>query len=383
MHLIGTRILRDGVTTADYAANSKVPLRFLRKFVKSLAKIGAKCFPDVLAVMQDIEGDTGFQPVACMVDKGSEDRVAYSIDMSVDLGNASHYDVGDVSQGFSVWTEEVPGLAANWFFVMPNVCGVNNGTPFNGVAIKLYHGTSICWDGRVIRHCTSMTFPDGIDTEFGGGTQPTLNHVYGTFSAAKERIVNAGRCMAAAAAAAGCPVTPACDDVVAPAVSLDAVGVGAGTRDDDDDENNKIPWWDKVLPPYNPKIEDADPDGHPPPKAGSQIDWLRFYAQKSDWDVPRPDNPADAEDDSSLFSRDSDRGDDEHGGVDVDDGDGNGNGNGNRHVNISDDSPDMGVVGDGGGLNWVIPEDNHAAVTADMLLQGNYKVPRTKRRRFQ
>ncbi len=101
---------------------------------------GANCFPDVLAVMQDIEGDTGLQPVACMVDKGSEDRVAYSIDMSVDLGNASHYDVGDVSQGFSVWTEEVPGLAANWFFEMPNVCGMNNGTPFNGVAIKLYHG---------------------------------------------------------------------------------------------------------------------------------------------------------------------------------------------------------------------------------------------------
>ena len=57
--------------------------------------------------------------------------------MSIDLGNASHYDVGDVSQGFLVWTEEVPGLAENWFFVMPNVCGVNNGTPFNGVAVKL------------------------------------------------------------------------------------------------------------------------------------------------------------------------------------------------------------------------------------------------------
>jgi hypothetical protein len=34
----------------------------------------------------------------------------------VDLGNASHFDVGDSSQGFSVWTEEVPaGKAANWF----------------------------------------------------------------------------------------------------------------------------------------------------------------------------------------------------------------------------------------------------------------------------
>jgi hypothetical protein len=107
----------------------------LLKFVKSLAKIGA-----TLAVMQDIEGNTGLQPLACMVDKGSEDRVAYSIDMSVDLGNASHYDVGDVLQGFSVWIEEVPGFASNCLFVMPNVCGMNNGTPFNGVAVKLYHG---------------------------------------------------------------------------------------------------------------------------------------------------------------------------------------------------------------------------------------------------
>jgi hypothetical protein len=189
MHPIGTHILRDGVTTADYAANSKVPLRFLRKFVKSLAKIGANCFPDVLAVIQDIEGDTGLQPVACMVDEGIEYCVAFSIDKAVDLGNASHYNVGDVLQGFSVWTEEVPGLAANWFFLMPNVCGMNNGIPFNGVAIKLYHGTSICWDGRVIRHCTSMTFPDGINTEFGGGAQPTLNHVYGTFSALKRGLL--------------------------------------------------------------------------------------------------------------------------------------------------------------------------------------------------
>ena len=134
--------------------------------------------------------------------------------------------------------------------------------------------------------------------------------MYGTFSAAKERIVNAGRCMAAAAAAAGCPVTPACDDVVAPAVSLDAAGGGASARDDEDDKNNNIPWRNKVLPPYNPKIEDADPDGHPPPKDGFQIDWLHFYAQKNDWDVPQADNAAAAEDDSSLLSRDSDHGDD-------------------------------------------------------------------------
>jgi hypothetical protein len=85
MHPIGTRILLDGVTTAEYAANSKVPQQMLRKLFQSLAKIGANCFPDVLAVMQDVEGDTGLQPVEAMADKGSEHRVAYSILMSPTL----------------------------------------------------------------------------------------------------------------------------------------------------------------------------------------------------------------------------------------------------------------------------------------------------------
>ena len=46
-------------------------------------------------------------------------RVGGSIDMSVDLANASHFDVNDASQGFSVWTEEMPGVADNWYFVSP------------------------------------------------------------------------------------------------------------------------------------------------------------------------------------------------------------------------------------------------------------------------
>jgi hypothetical protein len=62
---------------------------------------------------------------------------------------------------------------------------MTNGTPFNGVAVELYHGSSSSWDAHVIRHCTPLAFPDRIATEFGGGAQ----HVYGTFSAAKERIV--------------------------------------------------------------------------------------------------------------------------------------------------------------------------------------------------
>jgi hypothetical protein len=139
--------------------------------------------------------------------KRRRQRVGYSIDMSCDLGNSSHYDIHDASQGFSVWTEEQPGVAANWYFIMPNVHGMRlDGSSYAGLAIKLHYGTAICWDGRVVRHCTSITMPDGLEgrSPLDSSCQKKAavsNHVYGTFTAAKERIVEAGRRFAAAAAA--------------------------------------------------------------------------------------------------------------------------------------------------------------------------------------
>ena len=64
--------------------------------------------------------------------------------MSVDLGNSSHSDVHDASQGFAVWTEEVPGRGENWFFVLPNVHGLklDGVTKFRGMAVKLGHGVT-------------------------------------------------------------------------------------------------------------------------------------------------------------------------------------------------------------------------------------------------
>jgi hypothetical protein len=47
--------------------------------------------------------------------------------------------------------------------------------------LQLTHGVAIQWDGRIIRHCTSMVEP-------GVG-----NHVYGTFCAAKAKVVDFGR----------------------------------------------------------------------------------------------------------------------------------------------------------------------------------------------
>ncbi len=192
-----TGILLDRTGTVPFAANRKVPEGILRKMVVNLSKVGSRCFPQVYAVVKDMEQDSGLLPLEPMNgmaitddeggaesdDCGDEDvsdngdvddnngnfacanmhckrtakarialckrvavlerrrRVGYTIDMSINLGNASHYDVHNASRGFSVWTEEVPGLGANWFFVLPNVHGKKpDGTEFHGMAVKLGHG---------------------------------------------------------------------------------------------------------------------------------------------------------------------------------------------------------------------------------------------------
>ena len=87
------------------------------------------------------------------------------------------------------------------FFVMPNLHGRGpDGAPFAGVAIRLTHGVAISWDGRIIRPCTSLSKPDGDGVKskrVGEGRH--RNHLYGTFTAAKERVVNAGRILSARA----------------------------------------------------------------------------------------------------------------------------------------------------------------------------------------
>jgi hypothetical protein len=69
------------------------------------------------------------------------------MDLSCDLGNASHYDCFDASYGFSVWVEETPSLARNWKFVLPNIHCFWDDAIYDGVVINLFHGASISWDG--------------------------------------------------------------------------------------------------------------------------------------------------------------------------------------------------------------------------------------------
>lgn len=72
--------------------------------------------------------------------------------VSIDLANAAHVDFRDIAPSIGIWTESHPGNAVNWYFLFPRV----------GIAVKLFHGCVISWDGRVLHHCTSKTKNVGV-----------------------------------------------------------------------------------------------------------------------------------------------------------------------------------------------------------------------------
>lgn len=109
-------------------------------------------YPEVLQDIRAAEkrGGSMVRPLDAM---GGESGPGSSIMISRNLGNSSHYDYSDGSASCSIWAEKCKGRARNWYFVLPNLS--INGS--KGVVIRLRHGVSISWDGRIIRHCSSVT----------------------------------------------------------------------------------------------------------------------------------------------------------------------------------------------------------------------------------
>ena len=182
MHPIGTHINISG-DMVRYRTSSDAPsIPLLAKAVAASATIAAVTIPGVLRLAQDLEKDSAMIPVQGSMDgDGKFAHVGHSMDLSVNLSNSSHYDVNDGCQGFSIWTEDNPGSTKNLYFILPNVEGQfpNSDRKFSGIAIALRHGVLISRDRRLLRHCTSH-----IESRTG--------NVYGSFFAAKSRIVKHG-----------------------------------------------------------------------------------------------------------------------------------------------------------------------------------------------
>jgi hypothetical protein len=155
---------------------SKLCKKRVREMLKQAKKVLEPLFPHQLISMRAMERG--------LLNICTKSTMPQAFNQSVDLGNASHVDVMDGSAGMSMWTELKPGTAKNWYFVLPNLVVTHNGVDYVGVVIKLDHGTAISWDGRLIRHCTSVTDVNGGDIE-------GENHVFGTFFSTKANTVGA------------------------------------------------------------------------------------------------------------------------------------------------------------------------------------------------
>ena len=215
MYAIGSRVVHDKEahtsTCVPYAGNSAAGST-LPPAVQAMEKIGLSLFPSVLRSMQSAERMYGLNACdgmekVCKTRRRYADnnerckdnrvsRIALTLDCSNNLSNSSHYDVNDGSAGYAVWTELIPGLASNWYFILPNIYGeTKEGKPFSGLAIQLSHGVAIQWDGRILRHCTSVFQSDGVNSSsnIGKPLVPPENQVYGMFSAAKTKLVDFAR----------------------------------------------------------------------------------------------------------------------------------------------------------------------------------------------
>lgn len=74
----------------------------------------------------------------------------HSLDASINLGNASHYDNCDIGSGVGIWVSKSGTDLVNWYFCLPNASVHGK----KGVAIRLRHGIMIQWNGAHIKHCT-------------------------------------------------------------------------------------------------------------------------------------------------------------------------------------------------------------------------------------
>jgi hypothetical protein len=123
----------------------------MRRVAIGVTRYMSDHFGEVLAGIKSAERKGA--PAKALNEMGGDDGPGGTMMISRNLGNSSHYDYADQSHSFAIWVEKLRGVAGNWYFVMPNI-SINES---KGVVVRLRHGVAISWDGRKIRHCSSVT----------------------------------------------------------------------------------------------------------------------------------------------------------------------------------------------------------------------------------
>ena len=153
MYPLGTH-MHNGKYTV-YAKSATVTKEVLSALMPSYRKVLSKHIPFDLHAIDGHAQYHGMRPIELM---GGNNGVTNSINVSRNLENPPHHDVGDLGNGILVWLEEYPGTATQWWFVCPNIivkCPITGATK-EGVIVRLCHGAMIDWDGLYTRHCTSV-----------------------------------------------------------------------------------------------------------------------------------------------------------------------------------------------------------------------------------
>mmetsp|Transcript_26161 Transcript_26161/g.37181 ORF Transcript_26161/g.37181 Transcript_26161/m.37181 type:complete len:155 (+) Transcript_26161:595-1059(+) len=154
MNLIGFN-LNVGQRAPGVITNITGKFKGLKRMCRSFSNSLEWKMPMVLQPLKSVESAVKVYPPVAM---GYHGAPTATCDFSVNLGNASHYDPGDVGPGVAVWAEKIKGDAKNWFFVLPNVLSSEviqwqrkeYLRSRKGISIRLSNGVCILWNGKVI-----------------------------------------------------------------------------------------------------------------------------------------------------------------------------------------------------------------------------------------
>ena len=155
MTAVGLLAARTGGSLYETKAGTiETPFRAaLPVLCRLAAEFAHKQFPGLVPTIHHLESIAGINRPSYM---GGEHGISSSMVVSVDLANATHYDVNDGSMSFAIFAESKPYTTRGWYFTLPNVLVKFQDRTYHGLALKLNHGACVHWDGRIIRHGTSV-----------------------------------------------------------------------------------------------------------------------------------------------------------------------------------------------------------------------------------
>ena len=179
MYAFGMRL--HGNKLLPYAAN-KICEDTLLSCVSAACKLGDTAFPETVRFIQDSEAGVALPSQKCMWgETNMETSLGLFGCVSEDCLNASHYDPGDFTKSFYIWTETCANKHGDaTYMVFPNIKMVGHRSLKLGLAIRLFNRVVVLWDGRILKHCTSKAERDPGSV------------MYGTFFSGKKSLISCG-----------------------------------------------------------------------------------------------------------------------------------------------------------------------------------------------